>query len=79
MYSKQLEMEKNKALATQKYDFEGTMVLSRKAKQDLEWLMQNLSASLALVFFQMQTRCCIQMQVPQIGVVLWILSFLLPS
>ena len=51
MYTKWLEMGKNKALATQKYDYEKYMVLSERAREDLEWLLYNLPPSSAPVLF----------------------------
>ncbi len=42
LYSKQLEIDKNLALAGSKYDFEALMEISDSAKVDIQWWLHNL-------------------------------------
>ena len=39
-----MEVEKNAALRSNKFNFDANMCLSNKAKTDLEWLRKNLEA-----------------------------------
>ncbi len=43
LFTKNMEIDKNWALKTNKYDFEATMTLSENTKTDLQWWTRNLS------------------------------------